>query len=134
MENKKIVFLGEYNPSEFSIVNFYDANNTSGNVGINAKITGLCTTNKIIASFSTIIFPDNIAVSYETYSLISLDNNDNTIGKITWGDVYNSVIIDGITQPGIYLFPVSSSDGIYDGITEVEINFTNPVRVVKFFK
>lgn len=133
--NEEVRFVGTYNIN--NRVEGPGSNDQAGTSGIRTDVAGICGFGLInnsyyYASTGLLGAPRFI---YENYSLATvgeLRNEKSYLGNCVWQASYPDLGAVGVTASPIFNFGVSSATGIYTGIKNVIIDFSNPNRVLYF--
>lgn len=109
-------------------------NEFSGSSGLVTDVAGLCAFSFIQRNYqyNTTGLLGGSKYIFENYALSSTDeqNNSEYLGDCVWQASYPDKGSLGVTSTEIICFGVSSSTGIYSGLTKVVIDFTNVNRII----
>jgi hypothetical protein len=132
LPNEEVKFIATYDVRNS---NRNPGNNEfSGSSGLVTDVAGVCAFSFIQRNYlyNTTGLLGGSRYIFENYALSSTDeqNNSEYLGDCVWQASYPDKGSTGVTTVPILCFGVSSSTGIYSGLTKVVIDFTNVNRVL----
>jgi hypothetical protein len=132
--DQKVFFVGSYNVADRNIQNNGITSTLPMNISVNSNGYNL----RVVQSFkiNDLNIPE-VNFLDENYSVTSYDTlsfvvPNKIIGQINFCGLYENNSKDTITNNSIQIFNVNSSSGIYSNITNVIIDFSNPIRIAYF--
>jgi hypothetical protein len=128
-KGEKIIYFGSYNTADRNVQNNFST--MPFTIDINPDGNNIRTVQWFYLNEKS---NPEVNLLYETYTFSSFGQCGKQIGSITFNGFYPDSGINGISKSSLQRFTVLGVSGIYNKVTGVIIDFTNPIRKVYFIE